>query len=232
MTINGLTPHESDNIRKIRFDIVILAKKLAKIENDIANFYRAMYAFDREYQHRLGDLADAVLQLRIELGLQKKTGQYDEVAPVLTHLVDEQYQLLKIAYRQAAKLCHPDHLPDNQRAIGLQLFDKLNKAYHLQDLVTVEHILWLLKSGQAFSSTEVVISDENLLKKRKELLGYLIEQKTDQLTQLRMKETYDVSNRDNWNILLYDYQTGLEDELAMLRGRANAMRKLQNNKKI
>ncbi len=224
-----LIPHESDNIKKIRFDIVILGRQLAKIENDIADFHRAMYAFDREYQHRLGDLADAVLKLRIELGLHKDTNQYDEVAPVLTHLVDSQYQLLKSAYRQAAKLCHPDHLPDNQRAIGLKLFDSLNKAYHLQDLVTVEHILWLLQSGQAFSDTDVVISDEKLLKKRKELLGYLIEQKTDQLTQLRMKEEYDVSNRDNWNILLYDYQTGLEDELAMLRGKANAMRKQPHN---
>ncbi len=225
-----LIPHESDHIKQIRFDIVILGKKLAKIENDIVEFHRAMYAFDREYQHRLGDLADAVLQLRIELGLHKETNQYSEANPALTHLVDEQYQLLKTAYRQAAKLCHPDYLPDNQRAIGLQLFDNLNKAYHLQDLVTVEHILWLLQSGQAFSDTDVVITDENLLKKRKELLGYLIEQKTDQLTQLRMKEEYDVSNRDNWNILLYDYQTGLEDELAALRGKVNAMKKQPHNK--
>ncbi len=224
-----LIPHENNKTKKIRFDIVVLGKKLAKIESDIAEFHRAIYAFDREYQRRLGVLAEAVLNLRIELGLQKETPQYNEAAPVLTHLVDSEYQLLKSAYRQAAKLCHPDHLPDNHRAIGLQLFDTLNKAYHLQDLVTVEHILWLLQSGQAFSDTDVIIVDKDLLKKRKELLGYLIEQKIDQLTQLKMREEYDVSNRDNWNILLYDYQTQLEDELAMLRGKANAIRKQAEN---
>ncbi len=219
-----LIPYESDSTRKVRFEIVLLSEQLAKVENEIAEFYRAIYAFDREYQQRLGDLAEAVLALRIELGLNEKPGQYDEVAPVLTHLVESEYQLLKAAYRQAAKLCHPDYLPEHQREIGLQLFDTLNKAYHLQDLVTVEHILWLLQSGQAFVNHTVILSDKELLEKRKTLLGYLIEQKKDQLNQLRIREEYDVSNRDNWNILLYDYQTRLEDELAILRGQANAIR--------
>ncbi len=225
----NLIPHETDSNKKIRFEIVILGKKLADIEAKLDEFHRAMYAFDREYQRRLGDLAEAVLNLRIELGLHQEVPQYGEAAPVLTHLIDSDYRLLKIAYRQAAKLCHPDHLPehftDKQQNIALQLFDTLNKAYHLQDLVTVEHILWLLQSGQAFSDTDIVIYDSKLLKKRKELLGYLIEQKKDQLTQLKMQEEYNIGNRDNWNILLYDYQTRLEDELAMLRGQANIIKK-------
>ncbi len=219
-----LIPHESDSTRKIRFDIVLLNEELLSIEDEIDAFHRAMYAFDREYQKRLGDLAEAVLALRVELGLNDRVGEYDEVAPVLTHLVESEYQLLKAAYRQAAKLCHPDYLPESQKAVGLQLFDSLNKAYHLQDLVTVEHILWLLQSGQAFVNHTVILTDKDLLEKRKELLNYLIEQKKDQLSQLRIREEYDVSNRDNWNILLYDYQTRLEDELAVLRGQANAMR--------
>lgn len=220
-----LIPYESDDIKQIRFDIVLLSKKLAKIENDIIAFQQAEYDFEREYQKRLGDLAEAVLKLRIELGIHKDIPQYDEVNPVLTHLIDSEYQLLKNAYRKASKLCHPDRLPENQRDIGLQLFDELNKAYHLQDLVTVEHILWLLQSGQAFSDKELIIFDNNLLKKRKELLCYMIEQKTDKLAQLKIQEEYDISNKDNWNIILYDYQTQLEDELAVLRGKLNAARK-------
>lgn len=226
-----LIPHESDSTKKIRFEIVLLTETLDEIEKDIVNFHRTMYAFDREYQRRLGDLAEAVFALRLELGMHEEAPQYGEAAPVLTHLADAEYQLLKNAYRQAARLCHPDYLPAENREAGWQLFDTLNKAYHLQDLVTVEHILWLLQSGQAFSNTPVIITDGELLAKRKELLNYLIEQKKDQLTQLRMREEYDVSNRDNWNILLYDYQTRLEDELAILRGRANAVRNIaQKNK--
>ncbi|PID65463.1 MAG: hypothetical protein CR975_07005 [Gammaproteobacteria bacterium] len=223
-----LIPHETDSNKKIRFEIVILSKELRAIENELAEFHRQLYAFDREYQQRLGDLAEAVLSLRLELGINQQP-QYGEAAPVLTHLAEKEYQLLKTAYRQAAKLCHPDYLADHHQKVGLQLFDTLNKAYHLQDLVTVEHILWLLQSGQAFSQTTVILSDQTLLKKRKELLCYLIAQKKDQLAQLQMREEYDVSNRDNWNILLYDYQTRLEDELAILRGRVAAIKKNKEN---
>lgn len=216
-----LIPHESDATRQIRFDIVTLGQALADVEADIDAFERAMYAFEREYQKRLGDIAEAVLVLRAQLGM---LSEQSKAAPSITQLADDDYQQLKVAYRLAAKLCHPDYLPDNRREMGLSLFDTLNKAYHLQDIVTVEHILWLLQSGQAFSDTPVVINDSELLQKRKILLEYLIAQQTDRLAQLKMREDYDVSNRDNWNILLYDYQTQLEDELAMLRGRANALK--------
>lgn len=212
-----LIPYESDVIRQVRFDIVALSQQLADIEADIQAFHIAMYAFEREYQRRLGDLAESVLVLRAQLGM---IDSKNLAVPSVTQLADAAYQQLKSAYRQAAKLCHPDRLSDPHRDIGLALFDTLNKAYHLQDLVSVEHILWLLQSGQAFSDTPVILTNAELLRKRKALLTHLITQQTDQLTQLKMREEYDVSNRDNWNILLYDYQTRLEDELAMLRGRA------------
>lgn len=217
-----LIPFETPDTRQLRFDIVVLDKQLAEVEKAIADFHRAVYAFEREYQRRLGDLAEAVSALRLQLGVHEQTQHYDEAAPVLTHLAATEYELLKTAYRQAAKLCHPDRLPAERRTEGLHLFDALNKAYHLQDLVSVEHILWLLQSGQAFSATPLIISRAELLTKRKELLGCLIIQKKDQLEQLKIREDYDVSNRDNWNILLYDYQTQLEDELAVLRGRIKA----------
>lgn len=224
----SLIIYESDKVRLSRFQVVLLAQQLAEVEDKITAFYRTLYAFEREYQRRLGDLAEAVLDLRLQLGMSEAP-QYGEAAPTLTKLAEPEYQLLKTAYRQAAKLCHPDHLPKHQRGVGLQLFDSLNKAYHLQDLVTVEHILWLLQSGQGFTKKTRFITDHNLLNKRKILLGYLIEQKKDQLNSLKNREEYDVSNRDNWNILLYDYQTRLEDELAILRGRVNAQRKTKSN---
>ncbi len=215
-----LIPYESPQTRQLRYDITALTQALDNIESEITAFHRDLYAFEREYQRRLGDLAEAVALLRAQLGISVSDSS---VSPVLTQLVDEQYQRLKSAYRQAAKRCHPDQLSDAQREVGLQLFDALNKAYHLQDIVQVEHILWLLESGQAFNDTPVVIACSGLLERRKILLEQLIVQKQDQLEQLKMREDYDVSNRDNWNLLLYDYQTQLEDELALLRGRANAL---------
>lgn len=214
--MSQLIPHESPQARQLRYDIVSLSQTLEAIEHNISAFHHALYAFEREYQNRLGDLAEAVTVLRAQLGISNSANQ---ITPPLTQLADADYRQLKTAYRQAAKLCHPDHLPDDRREAGLQLFDALHKAYHLQDLVQVEHILWLLQSGQAFNCNAVITTPE-LLARRKNLLELLIVQQQDHLAQLKMREDYDVGNRDNWNILLYDYQVQLEDELAMLRGRA------------
>lgn len=213
----NIIPFEEDAIKQTRFDIVILSKQLSCIEKNIDDFHQCAYAFEQEYQQRLGDLAESVLLLRAQLGMTDNNN--GAATTVTTYLAEAEYQQLKAAYRKAAKLCHPDYLSEQHRDIGLQLFDTLNKAYHLQDLTTVEHILWLLQSGQAFEENLVIITDDELLLKRKALLSHLIEQKKDQLNQLKMQEEYDVSNPDNWNILLYDYQTRLEDELAVLRSR-------------
>ena len=214
----NIIPFESDASRQIRFEIVTLSKDLELIENDINTFHQAIYAFEREYHQRLGDLSEVVLSLRIQLGINEE--KQEQVVAVTTYLAEQEYHTLKTVYRQAAKLCHPDYLAYEYRKQGLDLFDKLNKAYHLQDIVTVENILWLLQSGQAFIQKNVIIIDKILLKRRQKLLKEMIEQKQDQLASLKRQEEYDISNRDNWNILLYDYQTRLEDELAILRGRA------------
>lgn len=215
-----LIPYESKATQRLRFAIHQLTIELDTAEAAIDAFHRAMYAFEREYQQRLGDLAESVLILRSQLGLHERN---NKAVVVATQLADHDYRQLKTAYRQACKRCHPDYLPDEYREAGLHLFDALNKAYHLQDIVTVEHILWLLQSGQAFSETTVFIHNQTLLEKRHQLLQQMITQKQDQLEQLKMREEYDVSNRDNWNILLYDYQMRLEDELAVLRGKARTL---------
>lgn len=211
-----LIPHESDAVRQLRYDIAILSQNLDGVEQQITAFQQAQYAFEREYQNRLGDLAEALVALRAQLGMQQSQHSF---TPAITQLADDDYVQLKKAYRQAAKLCHPDYLSDKHRKIGWLLFDSLNKAYHLQDLVQVEMILWLLQTGQAFSDSPLVITHKALLIRRKNLLEQLITQRQDYLEALKRSESYDISNPDNWNILLYDYQTQLEDELAMLRGR-------------
>ncbi|PIE42041.1 MAG: hypothetical protein CSA47_02310 [Gammaproteobacteria bacterium] len=195
-----------------------MGKQLSAIELAIDDFQRTLYAFDREYQRRLGDLVESVLTLRARLGLTA----VNTASVTVTKLTDERFKQLKSAYRKASKLCHPDHLSVEQLDAGLELFDTLNKAYRLQDITMVEYILWQLQTGQAFQKQAIFISDIALLQQQRNILEHLIVQKTDILAQLKTSEDYDVSNKDNWNILLYDYQTQLEDELAVLRGKGAA----------
>lgn len=192
-----------------------------KIEAEINAYQQAIAAFDSAYRNRLGDLSDAVLALRKTLGIQSSPSH----TPSAAQLTDEDYQLLKSLYRQAAKLCHPDfawaHLAQAQA-----LFDRLSKAYRMGDLLLVRYLFWQLKSGVAYD-VQRVIFHTTLSDELSEILQLRQNQLAAQLEVLKKTEAYDVRQTDNWNILLYDYQTQLEDELALLRTRLDQQSKQQ-----
>ncbi len=71
--ITTIIPYESEQIQQVRYDIVLLKEQLLEVEKKIDVFHQCQYEFDLEYQNLLGDLADAVFALRVELGMVGST---------------------------------------------------------------------------------------------------------------------------------------------------------------
>ena len=76
---------------------------------------------------------------------------------------DEKAQLKQL-YRKAARLCHPDIVPDELKDQAHKLMQQLNDAYAKQDIKEVQKILASLESGSGFELTSDSINDKELLK--------------------------------------------------------------------
>ena len=73
-------------------------------------------------------------------------------------LTDYEKQQLKTTYRKASRLCHPDKLADDAKAMGEEIFKALNEAYRHQDLKRVQGILLKLEA----ETTSLVAASERI----------------------------------------------------------------------
>lgn len=128
--------------------------------------------FNSNYMLHLGSLIEEILELRVvifgkknkrtQFGFDAKTNQMFEEAQIDYDAFQKNYQQqlqdlpqtlndsekrqLKIAYRKASRLCHPDKLVEDAKAKGEEFFKALNEAYRHQDLNRVKGILLKLEA--------------------------------------------------------------------------------------
>ncbi len=79
-------------------------------------------------------------------------------------LSDEEELTLKIAYRRAARLCHPDLVSDELKDQAHRIMQALNLAKDKGDLAAVEEILYKLQNGLGFEVASNTITDKNVLR--------------------------------------------------------------------
>lgn len=145
--------------------------------------------FDESYQH-----IKAIQKQKIELG-------------------DEEKAKLKNLFRKAARLCHPDIVPDELKDQATQIMQQLNAAYDKQDLAGVKKILESLENGRGFEvSSDRINNKEQLKEKIKEYKANIanIESEIEEILQ---DETYQtITTLDDWDAYFDDLKNDLEAE--------------------
>jgi hypothetical protein len=121
---------------------------------------------------RLGYLIEAILKSRAavfdnkfsvesqqaELEYEEFIRDYQQQLEDPPQLLDEdEKQQLKVAYRKASRLCHPDKLAEESKARGEEYFKALNEAYRHQDL---DRVLRILMELEAETNSLVAVSDK------------------------------------------------------------------------
>jgi len=76
----------------------------------------------------------------------------------------EEMAALKLAYRKASKLCHPDLVSDKLKEQAHTIMSELNAARKKKDLKAVEAILLSLQTGVGFNIASDTIKNKDLLK--------------------------------------------------------------------
>lgn len=140
----------------------------------------------------------------------------DEFAEILAKpevkaLDKAQEKRLKIAFRRASQLCHPDMVVEELKAQATEQFIGLRAAYEQKDLAKVEQILAALQSG-GFVAVSAGVDDRQLLRAQIQTLRERIEALQAEISNLENDDLYQLINE-----LSGDYEAYFAEKLALLQ---------------
>lgn len=136
-------------------------------------------------------------------------------------LSDDEKAQLKQLYRKAARLCHPDIVPDELKDQAHMLMQQLNDAYAKQDIKEVQKILASLESGSGFELTSDSITDKELLKEKIKEYKNNIAQTEAEIETIKEDDTYQkISKLDDWDVYFESLKSELQKEVQRLEKEA------------
>lgn len=180
------------DIPRLRFVLETLELRLESLSDEKADLERRLITFNRRHDEALGDLIQNVLRARAELArmiaADQKNGEEHQKAeaaacdaeatyrdysthheelqrtPPLPKLDEEIERELKLVYRKACSLCHPDKFQDNKKEAAHRAFTELQEAYKSNDLARVKEIHEALKAGGLPDTRSTTLSEVETLK--------------------------------------------------------------------
>jgi DnaJ-domain-containing protein 1 len=233
---NGVLPYEDPAIQGLKAELSVLEKRINELSDDKTELSNLIHIFNIQYHDKLGDIIEQILRLKKERYEEaaKKDKKYEEPyqevkedyesfhqehqevieqEPIIE--IDEQDEKrLKILYREASKLCHPDIVTDEFNEKAEEIFVALNDAYQQNDLDKVEEILNQLKSGESYGVASDTIDNKELLEKRIKVARDKIHELEQEIKGIKESDTYQtIQDIDDWNAYFEELRSKLEDEL-------------------
>lgn len=163
-------------IKHLENALTELAAAKSETEKSIAEFTAA-------YLEEVGPLLQELLQKQMEdaetaaennkaAAKEAETArrEYEEFrkrrdeTPKLPRLTESEELDLKLLFRRAARLCHPDKLPEDKKEAGKKIFQELEEANRENDLERAREIWQKLESGDWTPSAEK--QDDKTLRRR------------------------------------------------------------------
>lgn len=230
-----------ETIEELKSTIAELEEALESIDEDDENYEELTQAYNElkeeleklenelELQEKELELAKEYIEDKtIEQEYEEVNNHYEEFESEYEHikkafensiiLNDEEKKELKSLYKQAARLCHPDIVPDELKEKAHELMQKLNDAYSKKDLSKVKEILHSLQNGTSFEVSSETIEDKELL--RSKIKEYLknIETIKSEIEEIKEDETYQtIAELNDWDEYFEELKGGLESEKERLQ---------------
>lgn len=225
-----LTIYIDSEIAALKLESRSLELQINALDDEKTEIEKLLHSFEIRHNQELGDIIIKILRIRkkklkdeSEKDTSKKI-EYEEAKKdfddfsqnysalkedKIIELTDEEKKELKVLYRKASMLCHPDKVAEEQKIEAEKIFKDLGEAYKRNDLEKVKNILANLEKGVFLSNTDATNEKEKLL-----ILVQQLRIKRDhmeeELDDLRKSETYEtVSGIDNWD----EYFKNLKEKL-------------------
>ena len=234
------------DIPRLRFFLGTLELRLESLSDEKAELERRLITFNRRHDDALGDLIKRILKARAEMARlheadqinnekqqEAKTkaqeaeetyedyaSQHQELqrAPPLPKLDLEAERELKLLYRKACGLCHPDKVPEDRKAAAHRVFVDLQEAYKGNDLARVREIHEALAAGGLPGTRSTTLSEVEALKAAIAEMEYAIAKLVTELKALQESDGIKLvdaagGTEVEWEIFLNQQRETLEMEL-------------------
>ncbi len=137
-------------------------------------------------------------------------------------LNDEEKKELKLLFRKAARLCHPDIVTKELRDQAHEITAQLNEAYAQNDLSRVKKLLEMLENGVYLDAASDTLQDIEKLKHKIVHLTDVLADITQELEAIKEDETYQtIEEIEDWDAYFAEVREALESEYEALRASQN-----------
>jgi hypothetical protein len=164
----SLTVYTDTEIAALRLELRSLELRISSLEDEKIEHEKLIHEFEVRHNRELGDIILKILKLKAgkykfearnnpekekdyEEAEQDYRSFYDSYETLkeekIFELTEEQKKELKIIFRRASKLCHPDAVDEEHKKDAEEIFKDLNNAYSKNDFEKVQQILNDLEKG-------------------------------------------------------------------------------------
>ena len=230
---NQIYQDSKDTIEEIKESIRDLEELLKEIDENDENYDEILRAYN-DLKKELNDLEDDLINQELELKKirenldndiifkeyeEAKTSYeqfYDEYENIKEkqsdrlELKDEDIKELKVMWKKACRLCHPDIVTDELKEKANEIMQSLNDAYSRRDINKVKQILLNLENGLVFEVLSDKIDNKEILKSKIEEFRQSIINIQEEIENIKVDDTFKtISNLENWD----EYFEKLKNEL-------------------
>jgi hypothetical protein len=232
-----LMVHFDPFVSALKVELFVQENQLHNLSLELEEILKGINTFHINYHHNLGPLLVRLLHLRKEkLRLQAidnpaMQAQYDEalkeyeeyhdihtspVQGLFHNLNEEQLRELKILYRKASMLCHPDRVVAEMKEEAQDMFEELHEAYQQNDLKKVRIMAQLLEKTGRFEPMRLHLDNAEALRSQINLIMVHIDEKNLQLEEVKtspaFKKVKDLGNdwSEYFQLLTNNFKSQIE----------------------
>jgi hypothetical protein len=231
MSDQRLNLHQNPNLLHLKKEMEYLEIILNNLINEKADLEKILGEFQYRQSMELGGLLLQILKIKMtnlkniqefkkaESDYNSYNNQFENNIKIIKQQLGEAESLeLKINYRKACQLCHPDKVSEELKVNAAAIFNELKKAYIINDLKRVNEILRELNIGNPFkiitkNHSEIAYIQIHINKLKKE-----ISELEHEIEGIKKSEIYKtIAAIDNWEIYFINTRKFLEIELLNLQ---------------
>lgn len=230
----GIIEFEDENIKSLKLELKVLEQRLQESNEKKEEYTHIVNEFNNEYNRRLGALIEEILKIKKEIleeqskedpslknDYEESRNDYENFKKQNKELSDKKIyniseddkNILKKLYKEAAKLCHPDIVESNRKNEAERIFKELNDSYSSNDIGKVKTILDKLKRNLIFDFDSNKLNSTELLRNKISDLKEKIELVKLEINNILSSDTYKtITNINNWNEYFDELKTQLLEE--------------------